>query len=121
MAKKEQNTFGGSLFAHPVTGQILTVLSGLSFLFLSMLLPLVGPAAAHGSGSPAATRAPWYWSNFYSFLGVLLISLLLAGAATMSKLERRKMDQSPLPYFSMGIGFLCILLLIALVTGTLAI
>ena len=37
-----------SFFARPVVGSVLTILSGLSFYLVCMILPLVGPAAAHG-------------------------------------------------------------------------
>lgn len=110
-----------SFFARPAVGTALTICSGLSFLFLGMLLPLVGPAAMHGSGSPGATRAPWATRNYLTFLGVLLVSLTLAILATWSKLERRRIDRSPLPYFSMGMIGICLVLLIALLTGLLAI
>jgi len=120
MAKKQEE-FEGSFFAMPIVGQVFTILSGLSFLGLAMILPLVGPAAAHGSGSPGAYQAPWYARNLYTFLAVLLVSLALAALAIVSKLERRKVDGSPLPYFSFGMAGICLFLLIALFMGALSI
>ncbi|MBN1269568.1 MAG: hypothetical protein JXB04_08275 [Kiritimatiellae bacterium] len=118
-ARNQVDEVEGPFFARPIVGTILTILSGLSFLFLSMILTIVGPAAMNGSGSPGATTVAWAKQNFLSFLGVLLLSLALAVLATMSKMERRKIDQSPLPYFSMGLAGICVFLLFALVTGLL--
>ena len=57
--------------------------------------------------------------NFLTFLGVLLIALVLSLLAIFSKLERRKLDQSPLPLFSIVLSGFCVLLLVALLTGLL--
>ena len=117
--KQEQKEFKGTFFAMPWVGTLFTVLSGLSFLILMMILPIVGPAASQGSGSPGAYRAPWYTSNVIWFLSVLFVSFLLAVMAVVSKMERRKVDESPMPYLSVGLCGICILLLIALITGAL--
>jgi hypothetical protein len=101
-----------SFFQRPLVGTLLTILSGLSFLFVSMLLPLVGRAGA---------ATAYAGKNFTAFLGVLLLSLVLAVLAIVSKLERRKLDQSPLPYLSFGLCGICVLLLVALLTGLLSI
>ena len=103
---------GTSFFATPWVGTLFTVLSGLSFLLTCMFLPLVGKAGA------VVTYAR---QNFIAFLAVLIVSLILAALATVSKLERRKIDQSPLPLFSFVLVGLCALLLVALLTGLLAI
>lgn len=91
-------------------GTALTIAGGLSFLFLCMILPLVGKA---GVQTVHARQ------NFYAFLGVLLLSLTLSGAATVAKLARRRVDQSPLPWTSITLTGLCVLLLVALLTGLL--
>lgn len=101
-----------SFFATPWVGTLFTVLSGLSFLLTCMFLPLVGKAGSVVSHAR---------ENFYTFLAVLLVSLVTATLATVSKLERRKIDGSPLPHFSFLLIGLCLLLLIALFTGLLAI
>jgi hypothetical protein len=106
-------------FARPVVGSFFTILSALSFYLVCMILPLVGPAAAHGSGSPGATTAANYHQNFLTFLTVLLISLALAVLALISKLERRKIDQSPFPLYSAGLCVVCAFLVVALFTGML--
>lgn len=116
---QQETSFEDNGFAHPVTGTILTVASGLSFLFLTMILSIVGPAAMSGSGSPGAYRAPWANNNILSFLGVLALSLTLGVLAVLSKLERRKIDGSPLPYFSFGLCAICVFLLVAFLTGIL--
>jgi hypothetical protein len=108
-----------SFFAQPEVGAIFTILSVLSFYFLCMVLPIVGPAAAHGSGSPGATTAAHYHQNCLAFLTLLLISLALAVLALISKLERRKIDQSPFPIYSAGLCVVCVFLGIALFTGML--
>ena len=107
-------------FARPGVGSFFTRLSALSFYFVCMILPIVGPAAAHGSGSPGATTAAHYQQNFLAFLSVLLVSLALAVLALISKLERRKIDQSPFPLYSVGLCVGCVCLVIALFTGMLS-
>jgi ABC-type microcin C transport system permease subunit YejE len=97
---------------HPVFGSALTVLSGLSFLLVCMLLPLVGPA---GAATVHADKNKW------TFLAFLLVALVLSVLAIISKLERRKFDHSPLPHFSLLLCGLCLLLLIASLTGLLSI
>ncbi len=96
----------------PATGGVLTVMSGLSFFFTCMLLPLVGPA---GSRAPDADK------NQLAFLGVLGLTFLLAALATGSKMIRRKEDQSPLPVWSLGLCAVCALLFALQLAGLLAI
>lgn len=86
-----------------------------------MILPLVGPAAMRGSGSPGATAVPHAWANYFTFLGVLLLSLALSALAIFSKMERRKKDGSPLPLYSVGLLVLLLFLLVALLMGLLEI
>ncbi len=95
-----------------VTGNVLTVMSGLSFFFTCMLLPLVGPAGS---------RAPDAGKNQIAFLGVVGLTFLLAALATGLKMARRKEDQSPLPIWSLGLCAVCVLLFILQLTGLLAI
>jgi len=107
--------------ANPVVGNILSILSGLSFLFLCMILPLVGPAAVHGSGSPDAGPAPHLKQNYIAFSAVLGLSIALGILALMSKVERRKVDGSPLPYYTIGLLVILGLLTVMYVFGLLAI
>lgn len=100
------------VLARPEVGTILTILSGLFFLLLGMLLPLVGKAGV---------QTPHYGKNFAMFLTILLITLVLSGLSIKSKLDRRAIDQSPRPWLSIMIGTLSLLLLVALFTGLLKI
>lgn len=119
MRKKKQEA-RVPFFAWPAVGTVLTVTSGLSFLFLLMILPVVGPAAMKGSGSPGATTAPQIRENMMAFTGVLMLSLVLAVLAVVSKLQRRKIDGSPLPYYSVGLCVADVFILVVYVTGLLA-
>jgi len=101
-----------TILLKPVTGSILTVAAGLSFFFTCMLLPLVGRA---GSSVPYADQ------NQRSFLLVLGFTLLLGVLATAAKMSRRAEDQSPLPFWSIGLCLVCVLLFILQLTGMLAI
>lgn len=99
-------------FQKPVTGSVLTVAAGLFFFVTCMLLPLVGRA---GSSVPYADK------NQLAFLGVLGLTFLLGAAATGLKMIRRKYDQSPFPFWSLGLCVVCALLFALQVAGLLAI
>lgn len=96
----------------PITGSVLAVVSGLSFFFTCMLLPLVGRA---GSSVPYADK------NRLAFLAMLGAAFSLAALATWSKLLRRSGDQSPRPYWSMGLCAIYVILFVLLTSGLLAI
>ena len=98
--------------ATPWVGTLLTSLSGLVFAFLCMILPLVGKAAK---------TVPHYAQNRMAFLVILMLSLVLAALAALTKLARRRLDGSPLPMASFLLIALDVLLLIAFATGGLAI
>ena len=100
------------LFTRPEVGTLLTVLSGLAFLFVCMVLPLVGKAGV----ATVHVR-----QNTVAFTAALLVTLVLAIAASWSKWERSRLDQSPRPYFSLILAGLSALLLVALVLGLLKI
>lgn len=112
MSAKKSEQFEGSFFAKPAVGSTFTVLSAVAFLVLCMVLPLVGQAAA---------VVEYRQKNFYTFLAVLIVCFVLAALAVFSKLERRKLDQSPLPYSSLGLCAICLVLFIALITGMLSV
>ncbi|MCF7816702.1 MAG: hypothetical protein K9M54_02370 [Kiritimatiellales bacterium] len=111
MSKLQKDTTDKVLFT-PLAGTILAVASGLSFFFLCMILPLVGPA-----GSKVAHAA----NNEMAFLGVLLVTFLLAALASYSKLGRRKIEGGSLPWFSLGLCGVCILTLFVLLASGFAI
>ena len=96
----------------PVIGSVLAIMSGLSFFFTCMLLPLVGPAGS---------RAPDSGKNQIAFLGVLGLTFLLAALATWLKIVRRKEDASPFPVWSLGLCAVCVALFVLQLTGLLAI
>ena len=100
------------LYAIPVVGTWLTVLSGLSFLVVCMLLPMVGAA---GSATTFATQ------NRNSFAFYVFVSLVLSLAAIASKMARRAIDRSPLPISSFALCGLTSFILVALFTGLLGI
>ncbi len=99
-------------FSQPAVGSVLTVLSGLAFLFICMILPLVGKAGV------ATVHAR---ENNIAFSAVLVLALVLAVLASISKLQRRRVDQSPRPYFSIVLAALAGLLMVAHVAGLLRI
>ncbi len=121
MVKQEEKKSADLIWTKPELGTALAILSWLSFLFLCMILPLVGRAAVHGSGSPGAGPAPHLMQNYIQFVSVLMLSLALAAASCYSKLQRRKVDESPLPYGSFLLMGLLTVLLVATVTGLTAI
>ncbi|HOW98639.1 MAG TPA: hypothetical protein P5567_07965 [Kiritimatiellia bacterium] len=108
-------------FSRTVIGNLLSIAAGLSFLFLCMLLPLVGPAAMRGSGSPGAGAVSHARLNFLTFLAVLLFSMALSVMAYFSKMERRKKDGSPQPIYTIGLFVVLLFLLVALFMGLLEI
>jgi len=111
MAKEENHSTDGILY-RPLTGTIFAVASGLSFFFLCMILPLVGPAGS---------RVEHAGKNKAAFIFVLLLTLALAAAATLSKLGCRKSHGGAMPWFSLGLGAVCILIFIVLLLGGFAI
>lgn len=114
MAKKNtkpEPPVARNLYAHPAVGSFLAVVAGLSFLWLCMLLPLVGKAGA---------VTPFARQNYFVFLGFLLLTLALCGIAIGSKMMRRRRDGSPPPLFTMGLAGISGLLLVALLANLLA-
>lgn len=107
-------------FRQRVAG-ILGVAAGVAFLFLCMLLPLVGPAASRGSGSPGAVRAAHYIKNCIAFLSGWAVTSALTGSAIYLFAiagcpwrDRRLLSLSAL-------ALVCVAILVAFVTGALQI
>jgi len=115
--KQEQRSTAAAMpetpfFDRPLVGTVFTILSGLAFLFICMILPLVGKA---GMTTVHAKL------NTIAFAAALVACLVLAALATLSKMQRRRIDNSPPPVFSLVLLGLSGLLLVALVTGLLRI
>ena len=109
----------GRWLAVPRTGDILTVVFGLLFLFLCMCLPLVGKSAAHGSGSPGAGPMDSLWKNHLFFSVTLLLTLLAGVTAMVSKIRRRRADGSAFPKCTAGLLAVCVLLSLCYAAGLL--
>ena len=93
----------------PSTGSALAFSAGLSFYLLCMIMPLVGPGGS---------RVEHHSRNLGAFLFVLFLTLALAGTASWSKLECRKIHGGARPWFSLGLCAICLLtLLIVLFKG----
>ncbi len=107
--------------AAPMTGQVLSILFGLLFLFQCMILPLVGKAAMQGSKSPGAGPAEWAGKNQTFFAVMLLVTLAAGAAALYSKWLRRRMDGSPFPRVTAGVLALTVGLLLVFLAGLLGI
>ncbi len=107
--------------AATATGQALSVVFGLFFLFQCMILPLVGKSAMGGSGSPGAGPADTVWKNEWFFTAMLLLTLAVGAAAFYSKWLRRQADGSPFPKATAGLLALASAMLIAFVLGLLKI
>lgn len=112
MTSSSQASGAPPFFTRPEVGTFLTVLSGLAFLFVCMILPLVGKAGV-------ATEH--VGQNTAAFTVVLVLTLALAVAASWSKWARSRLDQSPRPYFSLILAGLTVLLLLAQALGLLKI
>ncbi len=99
-------------------GNALIVAAGIAFLLVCMMLPLVGPAAAYGSGSPGATTAEHFAKNQTAFVTMLLVTLALAAGATASQwMARRRSGNGPLPWAALSLDALCVAMLAAFAAG----
>ncbi len=96
--------------------------AGVVFLVLCMALPLVGPAAARGSGSPGATRAPHYPKNVAAFLTIWLLATLLTGSGIALWIRLRGFNPRDRRLWALGaLGVILLGILVAFLTGALAI
>lgn len=111
MDTNDENKLNEVLFK-PAMGTGLAVASGLSFFFLCMILPLVGPA---GSRQDHAAQ------NETAFLTVLLITVSLAGLAAYSKLGTRKVAGGPLPWSTLALCAVCVLTFVLVLFNAFAI
>lgn len=102
---EQEPNYDNDILFKPAIGTALAVASGLSFFFLCMILPLVGPAGS---------RVEHAAMNKVAFLAVLLVTFALAALAAFSKMGRRRADASPLPFFSFGLCAVCLLTFVIL-------
>ena len=86
-------------------GNILTIVAGLFFYIVCMLLPLVGQAGR-------ATEH--YTQNFLTFAAVLVVASGCAIGGLMFKLKARKEHGEPFPVVSAGLSGIYVLLLASL-------
>jgi len=96
----------------PEVGSVLTILSGLAFLGVCMILPLVGKAGV---------ETVHYGKNLLAFCAVLGICTALSALAFSSKVLRRSIDHSPKPVITSLLLGTCVLLWISVLTGFLKI
>ncbi len=96
------------LLYKPGTGNCLTLLAAISFQFMIIMLPLVGPSGV---------QAPHARENFITYLGVVLLTLALSSLAFYSKMKRRRLDASSFPYISGGLTAGSLFFLTAAVLG----
>ncbi|QBG47931.1 hypothetical protein EGM51_11180 [Verrucomicrobia bacterium S94] len=101
----QDQKYENDVMFRPAVGTGLAVASGLSFFFLCMILPLVGPAGS---------RVEHAGKNKVAFLTVLLLTFVLAALSVFSKMGRRKIDGSPLPFFSFALCGVCLLTFVIL-------
>ena len=99
-------------FTSPLTGFALTILMGLSFFLLCMILPLVGPA---GSQVEHALM------NEIIFIRWLFITFLLSALAFTSKLMLYKTENTSKPIISLIIMLICILIFVLFLSDRLSI
>ncbi len=131
MAKREQEIRETLTLGSPAVDVALTVVAGLSFQFLCMVLPLVGKAgmnpwreyAVRGMMNVPGPHGfdSYVTQNKIAFLVVLFITLGLSVTAAYARLQRRKIDGSPFPKFAATLIVCCMVLLVAHLTGYLQI
>ncbi len=97
-------------FVRPLVGNCLTIGAGVALQFVIILLPLVGPAGSQTVHARA---------NAVSWLAVLALAGTLSGLAWWSKMQRRRLESGPFPWWSTGLLSLSGLFLLAFMTGLL--
>ena len=92
-----------SWFYRRAVATAFSILAGLAFFLLCMLLPLVGPA---GSQVEHASK------NETIFLSWLSVTLVLSLASVLSRWERVRGENAPRPIYSLLLFITCIVILI---------
>lgn len=93
-------------------GEALAIGGLVGFLFICMILPLVGKAG---------TRVEWTVPNSRAFASAVLGTLLLAALASASKWKQMKAGRGGIPKACLALAGVCVFILLALAGGFLAI
>ena len=101
-----------ALFSSPSLNSFFSVLAGLGFMLICMLLPLVAKAGSAVEHSR---------ENRLFFTAIALLTLLLACSSVAINLLRRKRVGAPLRPFSLFVAGIVLTLLAALQLGWLSI
>ena len=104
--------FAHTWFYRRFVGTTLSILAGLAFFLLCMLLPLVGPAGS---------RVEHASENEIIFLSWLGITLLFSVASVLSRWERVRKENEPRPIYSLLLCIMCIMMLLIQLAGGFAI
>ena len=104
--------FAHTWFDRRFVGTTLSILAGLAFFLLCMLLPLVGPAGS---------RVEHASENEIIFLSWLGITLLFSVASVLSRWERVRKENEPRPIYSLLLCIMCIMMLLIQLAGGFAI
>jgi len=109
---QDLNTVAVPFFLKPVVGKTLGLLAAISFYFLCMLFPLIGPA---GSKMTFAKK------NEITFIAVLMLTFTLALSTVFLKIKTRKQEGGPFPIATSILSLLCLIILVILKLGGFAI
>ena len=99
-------------FIHPVIRVALSVLSGLSFFLLCMILPLVGPAGS---------RVEHTLANQVIFVSWLIFTLLISILSFFSRKMSNNDQNKDIPLFSILLIIICVVIFVLFLLGALSI
>ena len=92
-----------NIFSKPIILNFITVLAGLSFFLLCMILPLVGPAGSK------VEHADY---NKTIFLSWLIFTLVFSLTSFCLRLRKYKIEKNIFPIYSLILLAVCILIFI---------
>ena len=98
--------------AKNVLGDTLLVFGALSFIFLCMILPLVGQAGV---------ATAYAGKSSVAFIAMCLLCLVFLGGASVSKIRFSRRTSAPRPSWSLGLFGVCLCLLLLHLSGWLSI
>lgn len=108
----EDSLFTGWGWGEERLGDSLAIGGIVGFLFICMILPLVGKAGV---------RVAWSMQNHIAFAATVTGTLALAALASASKWKQMKAGRGGMPKASLALTGLCVFLLVALAGGWLSI